>query len=974
MNNQLNPFARTVRNFIFGFFLTGACLVFAAPDASATHGRASNIIIQPTSNPNQLEIKISQAWRRSFWSNVNVGSQISVGSMNVSRLEGGFSQNLSVVIQVTSVNVAEDWFYGERTFVVNVPSAGTYRAAFNVCCKISTQQNNANLLAYNRATYVLGGGNKSPVSTLPPIVNLPTGMANAQFTVPAFDEDGDPITFRMATIQDYNNNGSFTQPAGMGVDANTGVVSWSTVGRAVGQLWNAVVMVQDDQGAEIMLDFLVRITQQSTPPVFDYTVTPANAAVFTTQPGTAVQFGVRASDNDPGDVVSLQAIGLPSGSSMSPGLPANGNPVESDFSWTPTSGQLGSYIISFIAQDLVGVQTTTTVTINVSLRPQFMAPTPGAGSIFCLEPAQGQSQSGSIVAGDPDPTDVVQITSLSGMPASFVLGGSLPTTAGNPTTLTYDFNPTATDWGQYTLSVTAVDGFNESTTRSWKYIVNDPPTFTSTPVTSVVAGSLYSYTITTADVNTPQGDFITFHHAHRPAWLSFTDNGDGTAILSGTPTIADAGMHMVEIHIEDQLNHIDGTHCGQAHQMFSIEVIPCNIQLVLSGTDPLCNGSIDGSVSISLQNAAAPVQYSWSNGATTSDLTGVGAGTYTLDVLDANGCTASASITLDEPAVLSASASAASFNGGWHVSCNGASDGNITLDVQGGTAPYSYSWSNGAATADLSGVAAGNYTATVTDANGCSVTASISLSEPSALSASASISPDYNVNPGGSMHTIYLGYGSQSVSLHGSATGATPGYSYSWSPSTGLSAPNSANTNAAPTTTTTYTLVVTDQNGCTAIATATVYVVDARCGNNPRNPKVLVCKVPPGNPGNAHEICVAPAAVASHLATGSYVGPCNQGNAGGRMAGASGFDPGDDMVVYPNPSTGLFTIQLQHDEPIDVLIEVYDMKGKRVFAESVPFGSGTEQHQLKLEAEATGMYMLRVLSGQTLHQARIIKQ
>ena len=1056
---KLHPLSwGNVRNVVFGLFTIGALLLLSNSTVQASHGRSSNIIIQPTANPNQLEIKVSQAWRRSFWSGgagLNLGATRNPGgAILLTRLEGGFSQNLPINLTITAVNVAEDWFFGETTIIVNVPGTGTYRASYNICCKIQSQNNSSSLNVFNKATYVLGAGNKSPVSSLPPIVNLATGLPNAQFTVPAFDEDGDPIQFRMATRADYNNFSGFNQPPGMTINQTTGVVSFSTVGRAPGQLFNAVIMVQDNQGAEIMLDFLVRITQQSTPPLFDYTVTPNNASVFTTQPGTNVQFSIKATDNDPGDVVSLQAIGLPSGAIMTPALPANGNPVDAEFSWTPTSGQLGSFLVTFIAQDLAGVQTTTTLTVNVSLRPQFDANTPGAGSIFCLEPGQSQSQSGTITAFDPDTADVVSITTLTGMPASFALNGSLPSATANPTSLGYNFAPTASDWGQYTLSVTAVDGFNESSTRSWKYIVNDPPQISSTPITSVIANTLYSYTVTTSDLNIAEGDEVSFHHVTLPAWLTFTDNGDGTGVISGTPSIADAGMHAVVIHVQDLLNHIDGTHCGQAHQMFDIEVIPCNVSLSLTGTDPLCNGGTDGSVSATIQNAAAPIQYLWSNGATTASLSGVGAGTYSLTITDANncsetssvtlgeptaltssssaatfngdwnvscngaadgsatvnaqggtgsytylwsngattatatgltagtytvvvtddnGCTSSSVVMLSEPTVLSSSSSATQYNGGWNVSCNGASDGSATVNAQGGTAPYSYSWSNGATTATATGLSAGTYEVTVTDANGCTSNSSISLSEPSMMESSVTVTPEYNVSPGGAQYTIYLGYGPQSVTLTGATLGGTPPYTYAWSGGAGLSNPAAISTEASPTQTTTYLFMATDANGCTMGATVMVNVVDARCGNNPRNPKVLVCKVPPGNPRNAHVICVSPNAVPAHLATGSYLGPCNQNNAMGDGSSAA-FLLGKEMLVYPNPSAGSFNVQIQPDEATEVRIEVYDMKGKLVYGEFVPFGGGTEQHQINLEAEARGMYLLRVSYADQVHQERIVRQ
>src|SRR5690606_10058093 len=91
-----------------------------------------------------------------------------------------------------------------------------------------------------------------------------------------------------------------------------------------------------------------------------------------------------------------------------------------------------------------------------------------------------------------------------------------------------------------------------------------------------------------------------------------------------------------------------------------------------------------------------------------------------------------ASATVNEPTVLSASGVAT------NVSCNGGSNGTIDLTVTGGTAPYGFVWSNTATTEDMTGLSAGTYDVTVTDAKGCTTTASVTVNEPTVLSASIS--------------------------------------------------------------------------------------------------------------------------------------------------------------------------------------------------------------------------------------------
>jgi hypothetical protein len=106
---------------------------------------------------------------------------------------------------------------------------------------------------------------------------------------------------------------------------------------------------------------------------------------------------------------------------------------------------------------------------------------------------------------------------------------------------------------------------------------------------------------------------------------------------------------------------------------------------------------------------------------------------YTVTVTDANGCIVTATITLTEPAVLTASIS------GTNVSCNGGSDGIADLTPGGGTGAYTFNWSNLAITEDISGLTLGTYDVTVTDANGCTANASVTLTEPAPIAFTTSM-------------------------------------------------------------------------------------------------------------------------------------------------------------------------------------------------------------------------------------------
>lgn len=198
-----------------------------------------------------------------------------------------------------------------------------------------------------------------------------------------------------------------------------------------------------------------------------------------------------------------------------------------------------------------------------------------------------------------------------------------------------------------------------------------------------------------------------------------------------------------------------------------------------------------------------------------------------------------------------------------NVACYGGNNGSIDLSVQGGVGTLSYSWTNSATSQDINGLVVGNYTVTVTDGAGCIATASYSITQPTPLVATAiAMSPNPTVS-GQPSNTIYLGFGPQSVTLSSTASGGTPGYTYSWAPTTGVANPGSATTSVSPFVTTTYTLTITDSKGCIKTVSKTIYVMDVRDGNN----KVKLCH-------NGNTISVSSSSVQSHLNHGDQLGSC----------------------------------------------------------------------------------------------------
>lgn len=142
-----------------------------------------------------------------------------------------------------------------------------------------------------------------------------------------------------------------------------------------------------------------------------------------------------------------------------------------------------------------------------------------------------------------------------------------------------------------------------------------------------------------------------------------------------------------------------------------------------NGYDISCNGLTDGTVNLSSYGGVGPYTFLWDNGQTDSTAINLGAGTYLVQITDANGCIDSNGITLTQPDSILLSAIID------HVKCNAYTDGSIDLSVVGGLTPYSYNWTPGGTTQDISNIGAGSYVIVVTDLNSCTATETYIIGE-----------------------------------------------------------------------------------------------------------------------------------------------------------------------------------------------------------------------------------------------------
>lgn len=343
-------------------------LSFTSLSAWATHFRYGNVQWSNTSG-NTVTFKIQQAWRWSYFGDPALGSVVDIAAADGAvPLDFGDGSSVDISLTITSINASEDWFFGEVTYTHTYAQPGNYDVSFQGCCRISTLQNNHDESFRVHTNVNVGSGANSTVSTVSPIVDMIVGNPSASFTIPAIDPDGHTLSFRLADADEAAGTGnSYVQPTGLSVNSSTGLVTFSTVGKTVGDLYTTQIIISNGV-SEIAVDFLIRIVDAptGTPPYFVYPPTPADNSTLNVNVGEPLSFDVKAQDDDAGSNVTLTVVGLPLGASTTPDLPTTDQPVTTQFNWTPVLADVGTYILTFKATDNDGSSVLTTVNIVVS--------------------------------------------------------------------------------------------------------------------------------------------------------------------------------------------------------------------------------------------------------------------------------------------------------------------------------------------------------------------------------------------------------------------------------------------------------------------------------------------------------------------------------------------------------------------------------------------------------------------------------
>jgi len=233
-----------------------------------------------------------------------------------------------------------------------------------------------------------------------------------------------------------------------------------------------------------------------------------------------------------------------------------------------------------------------------------------------------------------------------------------------------------------------------------------------------------------------------------------------------------------------------------------------NLSLTESISDVKCYGNSDGEIDINPSGGTSPYSYTWYDAEsnvlseTGSVLTKAAAGNYRVEVTDDNGCVQTSELIVNQPQALSHNFEVED------VLCKGLSEGQITIHLEGGTAPYSYLWSEGSETQSISDVPAGDYSVRLTDDNNCESEFSTKVEEPQ---------KEFTVQ---TEVTDVLCYGETTGSIEAKPEGGVSPYSFSWS--NGSSSQKLSNISAGS-----YTLTAQDDNGCTYYSGAVVSQPDA---------------------------------------------------------------------------------------------------------------------------------------------------
>ncbi len=332
-----------------------------------------------------------------------------------------------------------------------------------------------------------------------------------------------------------------------------------------------------------------------------------------------------------------------------------------------------------------------------------------------------------------------------------------------------------------------------------------------------------NFDVTGACFNEPNGSINVSITGGTPDYVISWDGPNGFVSNEVSLNNLESGSYNISI--------IDQNECIYLNTIDIVESDPINISenhSDFNGFGVSCFGYEDGFIDVSISGGGGIFSYEWTNEtgfvSNSQDLNNIGVGIYTLLVSDQFGCLNEIVVEITEPEGMEIELDQISNYNGYGVSCYGSDDGFIDITVTGGVGDYTYNWSNGETTEDISELSAGSYTITVTDESECSVNISIEITEPSLLSASTSLIQNILCNYCEESGSIVTGNDEGRISL--TVSGEIGEYSFDVFDNNGLvfSGTTDGNTIFQTAVPGDYYFVVSDFNNCNTITTEIITI------------------------------------------------------------------------------------------------------------------------------------------------------
>jgi hypothetical protein len=382
----------------------------------------------------------------------------------------------------------------------------------------------------------------------------------------------------------------------------------------------------------------------------------------------------------------------------------------------------------------------------------------------------------------------VTVTTVSQTNVSCFSGsnGAASVSASGGSGFIYNWTP-GNPGGDGTASVTGLTAGTWTCTVTNSCGASNTATFTITQPTSSVSGTTVVTNVAcfggnTGAINlTPNGGTgpYTFN------WLpSGPTTEDRTGLVQGTYTV--------------QITDVNGC-TGTVNASVTQPTSPVSGTTVV--TNVACFGGNTGAINLTPNGGTGPYTFNWlPSGPTTEDRTGLVQGTYTVQITDVNGCTGTVNASVTQPTSPVSGTTVVT-----NVACFGGNTGAINLTPNGGTGPYTFNWlPSGPTTEDRTGLVQGTYTVQITDANGCTGTVNASVTQPTSPVS------------GTTVVTNVACFGGNTGAINLTPNGGTGPYTFNWLPSGPTTEDRTGLVQG------TYTVQITDANGCTGTVSASV--------------------------------------------------------------------------------------------------------------------------------------------------------